>query len=88
MKDRTTKNYFTDGGDTLVIGGKLVVEPDATLEGLDGGASVAPATLDTPGVVKKMPYYKLGNVTTLIEVEAQLAAIERLLIDAGMMADE
>ncbi len=32
-----TKNYSTDGGDTLVIGGKLVVEEDATVEGLNGG---------------------------------------------------
>lgn len=38
-----TKNYSTNGGDTLVIGGKLVVEDGATVEGLDvvGGGAVA-----------------------------------------------
>jgi hypothetical protein len=37
MNDRVTKNYFKDGGDTLIIGGKLVVEEDAEVEGLDTG---------------------------------------------------
>ena len=34
-----TKNYFTDEGDTLVIGGRLIVEEGAEVEGLDGGGS-------------------------------------------------
>lgn len=29
----TSKNYKTDGGDTWVIGGKLVIEKDAKVEG-------------------------------------------------------
>lgn len=33
----STKNYFADGGDTLVVGGKLVVEAGAEVEGLEGG---------------------------------------------------
>lgn len=33
----STKNYFTAGGDTLVVGGKLVVEAGAEVEGLEGG---------------------------------------------------
>lgn len=38
----STKNYFTDGGDTLVVGGKLVVEAGAEVEGLEGaGGSTA-----------------------------------------------
>ena len=36
-----TKNYFTDEGDTLVIGGKLIVEDGAEIEGLDGGSGTA-----------------------------------------------
>lgn len=35
MNDHNCKNYFTDGGDTLVIGGALKVETGAT----DGGRS-------------------------------------------------
>ena len=38
MNDRMTKNYSTDGGDTLVIGGKLVIEEGAAVEGLNGNA--------------------------------------------------
>lgn len=32
-----TKNYSTDGGDTLVIGGKLQVEEGAEVSGLESG---------------------------------------------------
>ena len=31
-----TRNYFTDEGDTLVIGGKLIIEEGAEIEGLNG----------------------------------------------------
>lgn len=31
-----TKNYKTDGGDTWVVGGKLVVEDTAEVDGLIG----------------------------------------------------
>lgn len=33
----STKNYNSDNGDTLVIGGKLVIEDGAVVEGLEGG---------------------------------------------------
>ena len=36
-----TRNYFTDEGDTLVIGGKLIIEDGAEDEGLDGTGSAA-----------------------------------------------
>jgi len=55
MNDRVTKNYFKDGGDTLVIGGKLVVEEGAEVEGLDtgGGSEDLPvATKRDLGVVR------------------------------------
>ena len=54
MNDRVTKNYFKDGGDTLVIGGKLVVEEGAEVEGLDtGGSSDIPvATKHDLGTVR------------------------------------
>ena len=53
MKDRVTKNYFTDGGDTLVIGGKLQVEEGAEVIGIEGGGGSIPvASADTLGGVK------------------------------------
>ena len=50
-----TKNYSDDGGDRLVIGGKLTVLEGATVEGLDGGGSsytLPTASADTLGGVK------------------------------------
>ncbi len=38
-----TKNYNTDGGDTTVIGGKLIIEEGAQVEGLPSGSSSAVA---------------------------------------------
>ena len=46
MNDHNCKNYFTDGGDTLVIGGALKVETGATgatVEGLNGSGAGASA---------------------------------------------
>ena len=41
------KNYMTDGGDTMVIGGALVIENSAMVIGLP----LEFATVDTTGVV-------------------------------------
>nr|DAG53991.1 MAG TPA: hypothetical protein [Caudoviricetes sp.] len=56
MSDHNCKNYFTNGGDTLVIGGTLKVETGAKVEGLDSaGASTkvtaASLTEDASGKV-------------------------------------
>ena len=50
-----TKNYFTDGGDELVIGGKLTVLEGAEVEGLSGGGgsyTLPAATADKLGGIK------------------------------------
>lgn len=39
MNGHNCKNYFTDGGNTLVIGGKLTVEDGAEVSGLSSGAT-------------------------------------------------
>lgn len=39
--ERTCKNYSTDGGDKMVIGGSLVVEAGASVIGIVGVAAVA-----------------------------------------------
>lgn len=55
MNDRVTKNYSKDGGDTLVIGGKLVIEEGAEVEGLGGGGgsyTLPVASASTLGGVK------------------------------------
>lgn len=45
-ENRITKNYSTDGGDTLVIGGKLKVEEGASVEGFPS----SPGAKGDPGV--------------------------------------
>ena len=42
-----TKNYMTEGGDELVIGGKLTVLEGAEVTGLSGGGSGGSYTLPT-----------------------------------------
>lgn len=42
----STKNYSTDGGDTFIVGGKLVIEDGAEVEGLEGGGGVTQAAFD------------------------------------------
>lgn len=40
----TCKNYSTDGGDTFVVGGKLVIEESAVVKGLPQAAVQADST--------------------------------------------
>ena len=50
-----TTNYFTEGGDELVIGGKLTVLEGAEVEGLSGGGGsymLPAATADKLGGIK------------------------------------
>ena len=60
-----TKNYSTEGGDALVIGGKLVIEEGAEVEGLGGGGgegyTLPVASADTLGCVK------IGDGLTITE---------------------
>ena len=51
-----TKNYQTDGGNTWVVGGKMIFEEGATVEGLNGGGgssyTLPTTSADTLGGVK------------------------------------
>ena len=50
-----TKDYFTEGGDELVIGGKLTVLEGAEVDGLSGGGgsyTLPAATADKLGGIK------------------------------------
>lgn len=79
------KNYKTDGGDTLVIGGKLVIEDGATVQG-GGFDQLAPATADALGGVK------IGdNITVdaagVIAVPDAAAAAKGVVLQGVAVAD-
>lgn len=70
----TSKNYRTDGGDVWVIGGKLLIEEGATVEGLS--STVLPKLESIPN-------------STAEDVEALKADFNLLLEklrDSGLMA--
>ena len=78
------KNYMTDGGDTLVIGGTLAIESDAMVIGLP----LEVATTDTTGVM-----YQAGNqsISTATDVAALVNDLNALLLKlkiAGIMAKD
>ena len=92
MNTQTTKNYFTDGGDTLVIGGKLVVEDGATVTGLDGGSSepytLTAATASALGGVKlAATQAALENTAQLSDVVTAFNALLAALKTAGIVAN-
>lgn len=70
MTDHVGKNYSTDGGDTLVIGGKLQIEEGAEVTGLPSGEgeyTLPAATASTLGGVK------IGSGLT-VEADGTLSA--------------
>lgn len=79
----STKNYNTDNGDTLVIGGKLKVEAGAVVEGLSGGSYTLPAAGAALGGVKK------GIAVPNAVADGELATLNALLASlrtAGVIA--
>ena len=55
MSEYNAKNYTEQGGDVTHIGGKLIIEDGAEVEGLDGGGgsyTLPTASADTLGGVK------------------------------------
>ena len=90
MVNCVAKNYFDDGGDTLVIGGKLVVEEGATIEGLDigGGQTIDPATTDTYGLVKQGVAVADSVGSNVLALEGKLNELLGSLRTAGVIASE
>ena len=78
------KNYMTDGGDTLVIGGALVIENSAMVIGLP----LEVATTNTTGVM-----YQAGNqsISAAADVATLVNDLNALLLKlkiAGIMAKD
>ncbi|MEA4938978.1 MAG: head fiber protein [Christensenella sp.] len=79
---RNCKNYLTDGGDRLVIGGTLEVLDTATIVGLQSGY----ATEQTAGSVYQAMNQVESAATTIADLKSDFNALLQKLKNAGMMA--
>lgn len=79
---RNCKNYLTDGGDRLVIGGTLEVLDTATVTGLQSGY----ATEQTAGSVYQATNQAESAATTIADLKSDLNALLLKLKNAGIMA--
>ena len=79
---RNCKNYLTDGGDRLVIGGTLEVLDTATVTGLQSGY----ATEQTAGSVYQAMNQAESAATTIADLTSDFNALLLKLKDAGIMA--
>ena len=79
---RNCKNYATDGGDRLVIGGTLEVLDTATVTGLQSGY----ATEQTAGSVYQATNQAASAATTISDLTSDFNALMQKLKDAGIMA--
>ena len=76
------KNYATDGGDRLVIGGTLEVLDTATVTGLQTGS----ASTDQAGSVYQATNQMESAATTIADLKSDFNALLLKLKDAGIMA--
>ena len=79
---RNCKNYLTEGGDRLVIGGTLEVLDTATVTGLQSGY----ATEQTAGSVYQAMNQAASAATTISDLTSDFNALMQKLKDAGIMA--
>ena len=79
---RNCKNYATDGGDRLVIGGTLEVLDTATVTGLQSGY----ATEQTAGSVYQASNQASSAATTIADLKSDFNALLLKMKDAGIMA--
>lgn len=75
---RNTHNYFAQGGNELVIGGKLTSLPGATIEGSDD--------LFTPSVTfDQIAYVPDSEATTIAALKDDFNALLAALRSCGLM---
>ena len=76
------KNYATDGGNRLVIGGTLEILDTATVTGLQAGY----ASQETAGSVYQATNQTESAATTIADLKSDFNALLLKLKDAGVMA--
>ena len=84
MMSYNAKNYMTDGGNRLVIGGTLEVEDGATVIGIEG-ASLPDATTTTKGGVKMGTPVPDSAAVDVAGVNTALNKLIGSLVTAGVI---
>ena len=79
MDSIVSKNYSTDGGDTWVVGGKLVIEDGAEVEGLNGSGSGSDAALENQTA---------STATAVAGLKSDFNALLNKLKNAGIMTPD
>jgi len=79
---RNCKNYTTDGGNRLVIGGTLEVLDAASVTGLQTGY----ASPETAGSVYQAANQAESAATTIADLKSDFNALLLKMKDAGIMA--
>jgi hypothetical protein len=79
---RNCKNYTTDGGNRLVIGGTLEVLDTATVTGLQTGY----ASPETAGSVYQATNQAESAATTIADLKSDFNALLLKMKNAGIMA--
>ena len=75
---RNTHNYFAQGGNELVIGGKLTFLPGATIEGGDD-------LFGQPPSVEPIGYVADSEATTIAALKDDFNALLAAIRTAGLM---
>lgn len=75
---RNTHNYFAQGGNELVIGGKLTFLPGATIEGGDDLFGQSPS-------VELIGYVADSEATTIAALKDDFNALLAAIRNAGLM---
>ena len=87
MSEYNVLNYTEQGGAVTHIGGKLVIEDGATVEGLEGGGYVLPtATANAIGGVKLVANQAESSASTVAALKDDLNTLLSALKAAGVMA--
>ena len=77
---RNCKNYFTDGGDRLVIGGTIEIQEGASVTGLPVAAA------NSPGVVSLVANQAASSAVDVAAFVADFNVLLASLKAAGIMA--
>ena len=84
MSEYSAKNYTEQGGDITHIGGKLIIEEGATVEGLSpGGATVEGLS---PGGITPAENPADSSATTVVALKDDFNGLLAKLKAAGLMA--